>query len=76
MTVRDPSKYRVLSPDQYSVFRHDFDSMDKDGSGSLDRCEILRLLKSQLNRHASTRELSLAMHKFDLNQDGRITLPE
>ena len=52
-----------------------FKSFDRDGSGSIDRAELARLLEA-LGQNESEEELSIALDAIDLNHSGRISWDE
>ena len=52
-----------------------FKSFDRDGSGSIDRAELARLLEA-LGQNESEEELAIALDAIDLNHSGRISWDE
>ena len=72
----ETTKYHVLTPEQYDVFKDDFYAIDTNHSGAIDKSELVKLLEKQLKRPVNKREISLTFSKFDLDKDGLITLSE
>lgn len=52
-----------------------FKSFDRDGSGSIDRAELSRLLEA-LGQDLPEEELAIALDAIDLNHSGRISWDE
>jgi len=52
-----------------------FKSFDRDGSGSIDRAELSRLLEA-LGQDVPEEELAIALDSIDLNRSGRISWDE
>ena len=54
------SSTRVLSRREYDVARRDFELLDKDGSGLLEKPEVAALLRVQSGRELTSAELDAA----------------
>ena len=52
-----------------------FKSFDRDGSGSIDRAELARLLEA-LGQDETEEELAIALEVIDVNHSGRISWDE
>lgn len=52
-----------------------FKSFDRDGSGSIDRAELARLLEA-LGQDETEEELAVALEVIDVNHSGRISWDE
>jgi hypothetical protein len=79
---RTPPMHRVVSHPELSdsETEHDeafevFKSFDRDGSGSIDRRELARLLEA-LGQAISEEELEIALDAVDSNRSGRISWDE
>lgn len=76
-----PMHARVAHPElRDSEAEHDetfevFKSFDRDGSGSIDRAELARLLEA-LGQELSEEELEVALDVVDANHSGRISWAE
>lgn len=67
---------RVLSRAEYDIARADFDQLDKDGNGLLEKPEVAALLKAQLGRELSSEELDAAFQsilELDSHADQQVT---
>jgi hypothetical protein len=70
------SKMVVLSEAQFNLYKRDFDAVDKDGSGKVDKQEVTALLAAQLGQDPRPDQVEFFLQKFDENKDGLITLEE
>lgn len=70
------SKMVVLSDAQYQLYKKDFDAVDKDGSGRVDKGEVAALLAAQLGSEPRPEQVQGFVDKFDKNKDGLISLEE
>ena len=81
-TLCDPSELvewamiDVLTSEAYAICQQDFESFDSDISGLLERKEIPKLLKKQLEREPTESEVQAYMRENDINKDGKISLVE
>ena len=66
----------VLTNDQYAICRRDFESFDTNKSGLLERKEIPKLLRKQLERKPTKSEIQSYMRENDINEDGKVSLVE
>jgi len=70
------SKMVVLSDAQYQLYEKDFNAVDKDSSGRIDKREVAALLTAQLGREPKPEQVQSFVDKFDKNKDGLISLEE
>lgn len=67
-------KFTNLSEEEFAYAKEEFDSIDKDGSGTLDKAEVAKWLESDAG--VSEEEVREYLKQFDKDGDGTITLIE
>lgn len=66
----------TITYEQYSVYLEDFNKIDKDGDGLLDRNEIQLLIQTQLGRRPTARQVTEVMKQIDIDENGYISFDE
>lgn len=66
----------VLSDSQYRLYKKHFNAIDQDGSGVIERSEVVTLLTAQMGKEPRPEQVESFLAKFDENQDGAISLEE
>lgn len=77
----EPFKAKLVSALGINVFSDEefeaaFVRMDRDGSGAITPDEVEDLLTATYGFPPLEEEIQMFMEKFDLNQDGKVTLTE
>ena len=66
----------TVSYAQYNVYLQDFNKIDADGDGLLDRSEIQSLIQAQLGKRPTARQLTAVMKQIDIDENGTISFDE
>ena len=65
-----------LTQAEFDVYTTDFKEFDLDGDGFLDKDEVTKMFRKQLEREPTEKEVDTFMGAFDTNKDGKVSLQE
>ena len=71
--LAEVARVREETLQQVSV---EFDRLDADGSGAVDRAELIEVSKKQAGERVSEEKLNEFFSSFDANNDGKVTRQE
>merc|ERR1740123_2063378 len=66
----------VLSDAQYRLYKRHFEAVDVNGSGLIERSEVVTLLAAQMGKEPQPEQVERYLDRFDKNHDGAISLEE